>query len=208
MLRAIPLALVLVSAAPALAQEKAADDKLVQQIMQEIELVPSLYARSEAPVKPETLPRFAAGKLSAYAVSDKESVEQHRKRWLADKPAYAKTFPMRAALFEAAQEAEDVRTLKFPMSLPAAAAPLPTPKQKAAIMQFQASLGMAIFKLEQAHKQMEKMADLRNKQKILRWKADFDFAQARVQTNLIFLFECEFTLGQVRADALPKLAPD
>jgi hypothetical protein len=187
-------------------QEKAADDKLVQQIVQEIELAPSLYARTEAPLKPEALPKFTAAKLAGYAVGDKESVAQHRKRWLADKLAYAKAFPMRAALFEAAQEADDLRMLKFPMALPAAGAPLPTPKQKAGIMQFQASLALAIFKLEQAHKQMEKMADLRNKQKILRWKADFDFGQARVQTNLIFLFECDYTLGQVRADALPKLA--
>jgi len=208
MIRAVSLACLLACALPALGQDKAADDKLIQQIVQEIEQAPSLYVRTEAPAKPEALPKFAAAKLSNYAVSDKESVEQHRNRWLADKIAYAKVFPMRAALFEAAQEAADLRTLKFPLALAAAGAPLPTPKQKAGIMQFQASLAMAIFKLEQAHKQMEKMADLRSKQKILRWKADFDFVQARVQTNLIFLFECDYTLGQVRADALPKLTPD
>jgi hypothetical protein len=204
----IPSGAFLLVALAAFPQDKAADDKLVQQIMQEIELAPSLHARGEAPIKPETLPKFTAAKLSGYAVSDKEAVEQHRKRWLADKFAYAKAFSMRAALFEAAQEAENLRALKFPMALAPLGGPLPTPKQKAGIVQFQESLAMAIFKMEQAHSQMEKMADLRNKQKSLRWKADFDFAQARVQTNLVFLFECDYTLGQVRADGLPKLAAD
>jgi hypothetical protein len=192
-------------AGPAFAQGESADEKVIEQIHREIELARSLYARGEAPVKPAALPKFAAAKINGYAIADKDSVEQNRKRWLADKNAYAKMFPMRAALFEAAQEADSLQALKIPLTLAGAGAPLPTPKQKAAILQVQISLAMAIFKLEQVHKGMVDVAELRNKQKIARWKADFDFAQARVQTNLIFLWECDFTLGQVRADNLPKL---
>jgi hypothetical protein len=195
-------------AGSALALNESADKRIIEQILQEIELAPSMYARNETPVKPMALPQFAAAKLARYVVADVESVELHRKRWIANKVAYGKAYPMRAPLFEAEQEAKTLRALKIPLTLAAAGAPLPTPQQKAAVLQLQASLAVAIFKLDQVHKGMEDAAEWRNKQKIARWKADFDFAQVRVQTNLIYLLEIDFTFGQIRADGLPKLAKD
>ena len=146
--------------------------------------------------------------LAGYEMTAKDSIEQNRKRWLANKSAYAKIFPLRAALFEAALEAEGLRSLKIPLRLVMDGAPLPTPKQKKIAMQMQSALGMAIFKLEKLHKKMEEAADARDKETSARWNADFDFARARVQTNLIFLIECDYTYGQIRADGLAKLAAD
>jgi hypothetical protein len=182
-----------------------ADKKTIDAILQEIEMAPCLYARLDASSKPE-LPRFVAAKLLAYQLADNDSVEQNRKRWSADKPGYAKNFPMRAALFEAVEESENLRSLKVPVTLPLVKGPLIEKKQKKGVLDIQGSLAVSIFKLEQAYKKTDDVSDWRDKQKLPRWKADFDFAQARMQTNLLFLYECDYTFGQVRADTLPKLA--
>jgi hypothetical protein len=205
-MRVVLLTLVLPAfASPALAQGEGADEKVIEQILHEIELLPSLYARNEKPAAP---PKFVASKLAGYGLSAKDSVEQNRKHWTAEKAAYAKAFPTRAAFLEAAHEVENLRALRIPLALAMDGAPLPTPKQKKIALQVQSSLGMAIFKLDQIHKKMNDVADWRDKQTLPRWKADFDFAQARVQTNLIFLMECNYTFGQIRADGLSKLMGD
>ena len=41
----------------------------------------------------------------------------------------------------------------------------------------------------------------------MRWQANFDYAQARLLSRLIYLYEYNYTLGQIRADNLPDLAP-
>jgi hypothetical protein len=180
-----------------------ADAKVVQRVVQEIELVPSLYARDE---KAATLPKFAAAKLAAYEPSDQDVLEYTRRLWISDKAGYAKTYPLRAAIFDAAQESAELTRLKLVTTLPLK---LVTGKQKTAIvLQGPAALGMAIFKQEQVHAQFIEAATTRDNEKSVRWKADFDVAQARVQVNLIFLFEYNFTLGQVRADNLPELGKD
>ena len=182
-----------------------ADPQLVQSILQEIELVPFVYARGEAPIKVAALPKFSAVKLASYASGARDESEAERKRWMSAKTAYAKTNPLRAAIFETTQENDTLRKLTMPMMLPSG---VPVPKQKANMLQVQMSLAIALFKLEQAHQQMEEAAEKRAKEKNLRWKADFDFALARVRTNLVYLWEYDFTIGQVRADNLPKLEMD
>jgi len=198
------LCVILVAPAPPLfAQGDTADEKTIQRIVQEIELVPSLYGRGEGAAK---LPKFPAARLGNYAATESDALDQSRKLWAVDKAAYAKANPLRAAIFEAALETESLGKLKLPMTL---SLKMVSAKQKAAIvLQGQAAVGTAIFKLEQVLAEFQEAAGLRDKEKSARWKADFDFAHARVQSNLVFLWEYSFTLGQVRADNLPETTKD
>lgn len=175
-----------------------ADPMLIRRIVQEIDLVPSIYARGETAPK---LPKFTAGKLSGYATD--KSADQERAAWKANKTAYARQYPMRAAIFEAAEAADDLRTLKIPMTFPAGA--VAAKQQKAAILNLQASMGQNIFKLEQVLAHMKEAGEKREVEKSKSWQADFDFAVARVQTNLLFLFEYNYIVGQIRADNLPDI---
>jgi hypothetical protein len=196
------LTLALLFVAPAFAQD--ADQKTIEAIVQEIEMVPSLYGRNEKPTKLTV--KFSAAKLAPYAAGvEKQTLELERERW---KVSYAQAYPLRAALFEAAQEAESFKALKIQMVFVSPPGPMVAVKQKAYVMQLQEALGKTIFKLEQALKRMLEAEEKRAGEKSLRWKADFDFGHARLQTNLLFLQEYSYALGQIRADAMPALAKD
>ena len=237
-------ALYLTAASSACAGDDAADKKTVKRILSDMDAVPSFYAKGDSPLKFKDLPKFSATKLSAYRVNKKESVEAERGLWKANKHRYANDHPLRAALFEAAAEMENLQTLQTPTTLQAAELPKVlfhngriiypldfqycpiggTPyllslyfhtnasKAKAeslvALLEKQAPAAEAIFKLQPVLMQMHEAAAERDKEKSKRWQANFDFALARVETNLVFLFEYNYTLGQIRADYLPDLGAE
>ena len=176
------------------------DKKLLDGILRELDLMPSLYAASDEPIG---APKFSTAKLAAYAVGPKQTIELERNRWKTNKVAFDKNLPLRSAIFEAMEEAEGFRPRKFPMTLAASKMPL---KQKADVHRDQESLATTLFKLETVLAQMEKAVQKRNQEKVKRWVADFDFAMARVQTNVVFLWEYNYMLAQVRTDRLPQLA--
>jgi hypothetical protein len=186
------------------AQGDDADAKTVKRILPDLELVPSLYARGEAPVNSKALPKFSATKLFGYPVAKKETAEAERGFWKASKEIYTKNHPLRAAIFEAMDETDQAVKLDLAMTLPG---PF-TPKDKAAFLQKQAGLGIALFKMKQVLQEMKEAAAKRDNEASNRWKANFDLAYTRTIGNAISLYEYNFTLGQIRADNLPELGKD
>ena len=180
------------------------DKKTIKRLLPEMDLVPSLYARGEEPLNLKTLPKFSATKMFGYPIAKKETVEAERGFWKASKEIYAKKHPLRAAIFEAMDE-----TAKLPKDFPmmTLAAPI-GPKEKVAFLTQQEPIGIAIFKLKAIVRQMAEAAEKRDQEASNRWKANFDLARARTLGNVIFLYEYNFTLGQIRADNLPELGPD
>src|SRR5262249_23753765 len=81
------------------------------------------------------------------------------------------------------------------------------PKRKAAFLMEQEPLGISIFKLKGALAAIKEANEKREMETSKRWQANFDYIQARLQSRLIYLFEYNYTLGQIRADNLPELAP-
>ena len=183
-----------------------ADKKLVKRIFFEADLVPSLYAmHDEKPLKFGSLPKFTATKLADYSFSKKEIYAKDRDRWKENKEQYAKDFPLRAAIFEAADENDALKRLEIAMTI---AATELTPKDRAALQEKQANLGAVIFKQQSVLKQMEGATAKRDQEKSKRWQATFDLAMTRTQGNLLFLYEYSFALGQIRADKLPELGKE
>ena len=239
--RWLTLSLALAWAPSSFAQGDDADRRTVKRILHEMDLVPSLYAKGEEPLKLKALPTFSATKLFAYPINKKETIEAERGLWKANKDRYANDHPLRAAIFEAAAEMEKLQPLQTPMTLQAAELPKVlfkngrviypldfqywpiggTPyllslhfhtkasREKAealvALLDRQAPAAEAIVKLQPILMQMHEAAAGHDKEKSKRWQAHFDFALCRVEANLVFLFEYNFTMGQIRADYLPDL---
>ncbi len=198
------LVLVALSAPPslALAQGEVADEKTIERIIQQINLVPSLHARHQGQPNLKGMPKYLAKKLAPYALDDMQSVDKERRRWQLDRDQYERDHPLRAATFETMVEMESVQKLELRVVL--LGGPI-TPKVKATMLQEQAPIGMAIFKLEQILVQMRDVGEKRQQEKSRVWLANYDFALARLEANLVFLYEYNFTLGTIRADNLPPL---
>ena len=64
--------------------------------------------------------------------------------------------------------------------------------------------GLKIFDLEEALEKLKKAGDFRKKES-KRWQANYDFAVARLQSRLLYIFEYNYLLGSIRADSLPPL---
>lgn len=143
--------------------------------------------------------KAGAKDLANYGIGDNETATKDRERWQAGKERYAKAFPLRAAVFEAAVELAAIRALKIPLTLDATSA------AKSAMIELQPVIAKSAFNLEQFLVRMKEASASVPKETSLRWQADFDFALTRVEANLIFLFECNYLVGQVRAAQMPDL---
>ena len=187
----------------AYAGDDSADKKTIERILQDIDLVPLMYAKGEKPMRAESLPKFSAIKLAEYRVGKELAVAEERKRYQANREKYAQDFPLRAAIFDAADAIDKIAAQEVRRNLPRTL----TPKDKIAVKRDQDILGLATFQLEQALVQMSEAGEQRDKEKSKRWQANFDFARARLAGNFVFLVEYNFLLGQIRADNLPALAP-
>lgn len=188
---------------PGFAQDDVADAKTIERIRAEIELVPSLHARFQGEPNLKGMPKFSAKKLAEYGAVD-ASADKERKRWAVDKKKFAEDHPLRGAVFDTMEAMEDVYKLNLRVTLLGGQI---TPKAKAAFLEEQAPIGMAIFQLEKKLKQMIEVDVARGQEKSKRWQLNFDFARTRLEANLIFLYEYNYTLGTIRRDALPELRP-
>ncbi len=108
-----------------------------------------------------------------------------------------------------------VRALNTPLTLGAPSGSSQAPAGsvavspvKTALLEMQTPIGESIFKLEQALARMKAAGTGAKNETNLRWLADFDFAHARLETELIFLFEYNYALGQIRAGRLPDLGKE
>jgi hypothetical protein len=41
-----------------------------------------------------------------------------------------------------------------------------------------------------------------------RWRANFDYTQARLKARIVYIYEYSYLLGQIRLDALPEAGAD
>jgi hypothetical protein len=178
-----------------------ADKQTIDGIIQEIELVPTFYAKYPASLKAKPMQKVEAKKLADYAPD--QPLQKERDLQQADREKYAKEFPLRAAIFAAAEEMDKAKELQIRMVVFRGV----TEVSKAIYMQHQEAHGVALFKLEKMYERMLELDKQRDKEKSKRWRANFDFALTRLETDLIFLMEHNFALGRIRADALPELKP-
>ena len=153
-----------------------AEKKTIERILQDIDLVPLLYAKGEKPVRAESVPKFSAKKLAEYRVGNELAVADERKRHQANREKYAQDFPLRAAIFDAADAVDKIAAQEFRRNIPR----ILTPNIKTAIKRDQDLLGLATFQLEQILAEMSEAAEHRDKEKSKRWQANFDFARARL----------------------------
>jgi hypothetical protein len=172
--------------------------------VQEIELVPLLYVQNELPLKFKLLPKFSAKTLMDYHIDKNESVENERERWKAGKAQYAKGYPVRAAVFEAATGIVKAEIRATQMSIQRQF----SSKDKVAFLNSQMPLGRAIFVLDQVYASMKEAQERRDEEKSKRWLANYDMAMSRLLADLMFLYEYNYTTGQIRADFLPELSPE
>jgi hypothetical protein len=196
----LALAIVAAFVSPGRAGDAEIDKKSRERIDQEMALVPSLYAKYQARAKLKALPKFLAKTLADYSIDSEQTVDKERELYKSDRQKYAKRLPLRAAIFDAAEALELAKKLEIRMVI---FRPI-TPMKKTLFMKEQESQGMVIFKLEQVYAHMQEAAKQRKKE-TKRWQANFDFALARMESNLIFLMEHDYALGRIRADALPDL---
>jgi hypothetical protein len=176
----------------------------IECIVEDVRLIPLLAPFGEKPLNIGTLPPFAAKKLTEYAIDPRQTSAAEKKLWQANRDKYERDYPLRATFLEAAEVMEKANTLKVRTSLPAPV----NPKTKAAFLLEQAPLGITIFQLEGALRTLKEAGEQRDKEKSKRWQANFDFALMRLQTNLVLLYEYNYTLGTIRADALPEIGKD
>jgi hypothetical protein len=168
-------------------------------ILQEIRLLAP--AHTSGP-KAGALPLFPAKALSGYARDKYKSVFGLRAQYEKNLTDFTQKYPLRAAVFDTSKALDENSKGSFPETL---SGPI-GPKQKAATLKSQQKLGIAIFELEQALAAMKSAADERDKEASKRWQANFDFALARLQARLIYLYEYDYMLAQIRSDSLPELA--
>jgi hypothetical protein len=156
--------------------------------------------------KADRFPPFRKSKLESYKSDSDKDFTDLMNQYKTDKPAYAKEFPMRAAVFDALdamQESTKVQVREVIRK------DENTPKGKEAILQAQQPVGQSIFKLEQALIRLKAAGEKekREAETSRRWQANYDYTLARLQSRLVFLIEYSYTLAAMRRDDLPELAP-
>jgi hypothetical protein len=117
---------------------------------------------------------------------------------------YAKKHPLRVAVVEAIEALSKSENLAMRETLNG---PL-NDKQKAAFFNDQKEPGVLIFELEKVLSEMQTLAGDEaemDKETSKRWRAHFDFTQARLKARLVYIYEYTFLLGQIRRDDMPAL---
>jgi hypothetical protein len=178
----------------------------VNNILDELRILPAVRDTRAGDVnllRAQNLPAFSAEKLDGYKNDGYQNLADLEKRYKANNEAYAKEFPLRAAYFEALAALQDSQKVKMRETLNS---PIDG-KRKGEFLKEQEPLGISIFRLKGALAAIKEANDKREMETSKRWQANFDYVQARLQSRLVYLFEYNYTLGQIRADNLPELAP-
>ena len=162
-----------------------ATDKLVEEILKEIDgLAPrQLAGNKETPPESEIPLQFAARDLAGY---EDASV----------KPALSEAIGKAVALLRRNQRALPT----FFAGDPAAV--------KAQVLAQQQTPALLQLELSEVVSELEKSAPELNSPSISkRWRANYDLALGRLKTQIAFVYEYNFMLGQIRKDALPPKDP-
>jgi hypothetical protein len=111
--------------------------------------------------------------------------------------------PLRAAVLHGLKLLEDSKFAgpdRFPLQ------PL-TPKAKVALLKEQQALASMAFELEKGLERLSKAGAERAKEPSRRWQAHYDYLQALFLSRLVFCYEYNLMLAQVRTGRMPDLLP-
>ena len=193
----VPLPPKLALKATATGGESGAGLDVVRSIMDEINQLPP--ARStQKPLEATSLPTFSAKVLDAYKADYKSWTE------LEDMAKDKEKYPLRAAVLEAIRITRDSQKIKMRETLFNPGGQI-SAQIKAAFLKDQSEPGVMIFEMEKVLADMKAAAEMRDKESSKRWQANFDYALARLQSRLVFIYEYNNLLAQVRGDSLPAL---
>ena len=177
---------------------------LVNPILAEINSLPTVRDH-QVPLKASHLPPFSAKLLEEYKADYKSW-----KEWEIASKSDLDKYPLRKGLLEALamlKEQEKTNKLVMEERLYSPGGASFDGKAKAAFLQKQKDPGILIFEMQNVVDTLKAAADEREKETSKRWLANFDYSLARVQARLIYVYEYNYLLGQIRADNLPALEP-
>ncbi len=190
---------------PTVAGGNVAGAAQVNNILDELRILPAVRDTRAGDVnllRAQNLPAFSAEKLNGYKNDGYQNLGDLEQRYKKNTEAYAKEFPLRAAYFDALAALQESQRVKMRETLQG---PI-NPKAKTAFLLEQEPLGISIFKLKGALSEVNKATKMRDMETSKRWQANFDYVQARLQSRLVYLYEYNFTIGQIRGENLPELA--
>jgi len=189
---------------PAPPDGKAAGVAQIQSILDEINTIPPVrmsVPSGDATLRIANLPIFSAKDLEGY------KADYHTKRELDEMiKINPDKYVLRQAVLDAAQALRDNAKFTMEESLTSSGGPI-SPALKKQFLQKQKEPGLAIFELERALGKLQDAGKERDKEPSKRWHAHYDYALARLMGRLVYTYEYNYILAEVRGDRLPELDP-
>ena len=125
-----------------------------------------------------------------------------------DKAALAKAkekYPFRVAAFEAASKIRQTMDLRMKEYIPNPGGGAFDQNRKKQFLEEQKEPAVAILDLEEMYSDMKDLDKDREKETNKRWLAHFDMAKARLMSRLVYIYEYDNLIAQIRTDSLPAL---
>jgi hypothetical protein len=192
---AVPLAAVLKIKPPANPVASVAGPELLRSIVEELRLAPPARSSGEGKeeITLESLPPFPARVLEPYR-ADYGSLDQLER--------IPGKYPLRVATLKAAQVLRDnIHKVRMKESFPG----MNIAQLKQQALREQGDPGKSILALKEALEELKNAGEKRKKEKSQRWQANYDFVLARLESRLVYVYEYNYMLAQIRSDSLPPL---
>ncbi|MCI0640031.1 MAG: caspase family protein [Gemmataceae bacterium] len=196
----IPLAAKVVLRPPMAEGQKAAGLAVVKNVLDEINRLPTVR-ETQQQLQIASLPYFSAKALDEYKADYKTLVELEAMGKDAEK------FPIRAALFKIVEALRESKKITMRETLGGAAGTQISQQVKNGFLKEQQAPGLMIFNLETLKTEIDQLAEKRDMETSKRWLANFDYAYARLLSRIVYIYEYNNILAQVRGDSLPELEP-
>lgn len=173
----------------------AAGKAIVENILGEINLAPPAKATLR-PIQFANLPIFKSAVLENYK-SDYTSLAELKAQLKRDKDKY----PLRAAIMETVEGMNKDLNI---VSRERVTSPINDGVKKQ-ILAEQDKPGLMIFELTQKLTALKELQDKRDTEPSKRWQAHYDYTMARLQARIVYIYEYNYVLANVRTDSLPEL---
>ncbi|MCI0377052.1 MAG: caspase family protein [Gemmataceae bacterium] len=196
----LPLAPKLVLRPPMADGQKAAGLAVVKNVLDEINRLPTVR-ETQQQLQIASLPYFSAKALDEYKPDYKTLVELEAMGKDAEK------FPIRAAVFKIVEALRESKKITMLETLGGAAGTQISQQVKNGFLKEQQAPGLMIFHLETLKTEIDQLAEKRDMETSKRWLANFDYAYARLLSRIVYIYEYNNILAQVRGDSLPELEP-
>lgn len=185
-----------------------AKEAQVKGIIDIVQLLPPVRA-AQSTIKFSHLPAFSVKTIEefkgdrAYANFDelKKNFDELKK----SEDANPEKHPLRAAIVEGIACMDDAKSLVMEERLINPGGGQFDGKVKAAFLNKQKDPGIKIFEMESVLAKLKAAGEERDKEESKRWQANYDYTLARLQSRLVYIYEYNYLLGQIRADNLPTL---